>query len=58
MGDDATIVEVSLFSGKVLVTFGDGKVAFVGAAQLRPMAVDVKTFQLFPPPEQQLKGAA
>jgi hypothetical protein len=49
MSDATRIVEVSVFSGKVLVTFSDGKLAFLEGPQIRRLAVQLNA--LIPLPE-------
>jgi hypothetical protein len=40
MDREAKIVEVSFFSGKVLVTFDDGMMALLEPGQIRQLAVE------------------
>jgi hypothetical protein len=40
MDGEAKIVEVSLFGGKILVTFADGMMALLEPGQIRQLAVE------------------
>jgi hypothetical protein len=40
MDDEAKIVEISFFGGKILVTFADGMMALLEAGQIRQLAVE------------------
>jgi hypothetical protein len=42
MSDETRIIEVSTFGAKVLVTFGDGKMAFLEDTQIRRLAVRLR----------------
>jgi hypothetical protein len=42
MDNKASVIEVSCFGGKVLVTFSDGTMAIFEAAQIRHLALQVK----------------
>jgi hypothetical protein len=52
MGDEITILEVSLFGGRILVTFSDGMLAFLKPGQIRHLAVEAHA--LMPLPIEQL----
>ena len=51
MGDEATIVEVSLFSGRILVTFSDGMMAFLEPTQIYHLAVEAHALMPLPAAE-------
>jgi hypothetical protein len=40
MDDESKIVEVTLFGGKVLVTFADGEIALLEHRQIRQLAIE------------------
>ena len=46
--DDAKIVEVSFFGGKVLVTFADGMMALLEPGLIRRLAVDADALKPLP----------
>jgi len=48
MNDEAKIVEVSFFGGKLLVTFRDGRVALLEPGQIRQLAVESNALTLLP----------
>ena len=48
MSDNTKIVEVSLFGGRILVTFSDGMMAFLEAVQIHHLAVDAQTMMRLP----------
>jgi hypothetical protein len=45
--DDAKIVEVSFFGGKVLVTFEDGMMALLEPGLIRRLAMEADALNLF-----------
>jgi hypothetical protein len=48
MEDDAKIVEVSFFGGKVLVTFADGMMALLEPGMIRRLAVEADALKAAP----------
>jgi hypothetical protein len=48
MDGDAKIVEVSFFSGKMLVTFADGMMALLEPGQIRQLAVESNALTRLP----------
>jgi hypothetical protein len=48
MGDDAKIVEVSFFGGKILVTFADGMMALLEPRLIRRLAVEADVLKRLP----------
>jgi hypothetical protein len=48
MDDDAKIVEVSFFGGKVLVTFADGMMALLEPGLIRRLAVEADALKPLP----------
>jgi hypothetical protein len=54
MSDDATIVEVSFFSGKILVSFSDGMIALLDPGHIRRLAVETDT--LMPEPLEDIRS--
>jgi hypothetical protein len=48
MDDDAKIVEVCFFGGKVLVTFEDGMMALLEPGMIRRLAVEAEALKPLP----------
>jgi hypothetical protein len=48
MADKSTILEVAFFSGRVLVTFADGMMAFFEPGQVRQFAERIEAIKPIP----------
>jgi hypothetical protein len=48
MSDDVKIVEVTVFGGKVLVTFADGMMALLEPGMIRRLAVEADALRRLP----------